>query len=136
MFHADRPTAAGGFPKRDRILHVGEYRRVYRTGFHASTARFGCYVLATRRSHSRLGLSVSRKYGNAVARNRMKRQLREVFRRLRAGFPRPLDVVMVPRRAAAGLPLAEIAADMRQLVEQALADRRRRPQKGRRKTHH
>ena len=125
-FHQAHPGRTGRFTKRDRILTVGEFRRVYRNGFHASSPRFGCYVLATRRRRSRLGLSVSRKYGDSHVRNRMKRQLREAFRRLRHGFADPVDVVMVPRRAARGTPLGIVAADMDTLVVKALADRKRR----------
>ena len=125
-FHAQEPSAAGRFGKRDRVLNVGEYRRVYSAGFHASTPRFGCYVLPSKRSRSRLGLSVSRKYGKSHNRNRIKRQLREAFRRLRPTFPRPLDVIMVPRRAANGSVLGTIAEDMDHLVRQALKDRKRR----------
>ena len=125
-FHAARPGRTGRFGKQDRILNVGEFRRVYRQGFHASTPRFGCYVLPTRRNRSRLGLSVSRKYGKSHDRNRVKRLAREAFRRLRHEFPQRADVILVPRRAARGLPLALVAAEMDALVRQALAERRRR----------
>jgi ribonuclease P protein component len=125
-FHAPRTPPTGGYAKRDRVLTVGEFRRVYNQGFHASTSRFGCYVLPSRRGRCRLGLSVSKKFGKAHERNRMKRQLREAFRRLRPTLPESADIVMVPRRAARGIPLGQIAADMQALVDQALADRRRR----------
>lgn len=46
---------------------------------------------------TRLGLSVSRKVGGAVARNRVKRLLREAFRAERAGLPAGLDLVLVAR---------------------------------------
>lgn len=122
----DRPARSGGFGKRDRILTVGHFRRVYQRGFHASSPRFGCYVLPSRRPTSRLGLSVSRKFGKAHHRNRIKRQLREAFRRLRDELPRPVDVVMVPRRGALGTPLDEIGRDLLRLVTTALRERRRR----------
>ncbi len=128
-FHAAHPGRAGRYGKRDRIVTVGEYRRVYGSGFHASSPRFGCYVMANRRDRSRLGLSVSRKYGNSPARNRVKRLLREAFRRCRHGLPGSFDIIMVPRRSAQGLPLALVALDLDSLVRQALANRKRRRQR-------
>jgi ribonuclease P protein component len=47
--------------------------------------------------HSRLGLSVSRKVGNAVVRNRWKRLLREAFRLTRTKLPSGVDLIVIPR---------------------------------------
>lgn len=64
----------------------------------------------------RLGVIASRRYGGAVARNRAKRRIREVFRRQEPalsasrGF-RPLDVVVIPRRELATAPFATLEAD-------------------------
>lgn len=125
-FHSPRPGRTGGYGKRDRLLTIGDYRRVYNRGFHASSKGFGCYVFPNRLGRSQLGLSVSRKYARSHLRNRMKRQLREAFRRLRDELPAGMDIILVPRRAAKGLPLGLIASEMDSLVRRALAERRRR----------
>jgi ribonuclease P protein component len=84
------------------------------------------YVLfvAERRQGSgpRLGLTVSRKVGNAVVRNRVKRRIREWFRRdleLRGSW----DLVVIARREAAELGGDEVAQMLSGLAARALAER-------------
>ncbi len=48
--------------------------------------------------HCRLGLSVSRKVGGAVLRNRWKRLIREAFRTSRSRLPEGLDLIVIPRK--------------------------------------
>ena len=56
---------------------------------------YGCENLLP---HPRIGLSVSRKVGDAVARNRWKRLLREAFRLSKQGLPAGVDLVLIPRQ--------------------------------------
>jgi ribonuclease P protein component len=67
----------------------------------------------------RLGLTVSGKVGNSVTRSRVKRLLREVFRKLRAALPPSLDVVVVARPSAAKTSLEGLTADFLKAAEQA-----------------
>lgn len=56
------------------------------------------YAVANELPYSRLGLSVGRKHGTAVQRNRIKRLLREAYRLERPQLPAGLDLVVVPRQ--------------------------------------
>jgi ribonuclease P protein component len=61
-------------------------------------------VLAARPDDApaRLGITVTRKFGNAVARNRAKRVVRDVFRRSPDQLPAGIDVVVIPKTSACG----------------------------------
>jgi ribonuclease P protein component len=63
-------------------------------------------------SGPRLGVTVSRKVGGAVVRNRVKRTLREWFRRTRSQLPDGTDWVVIARSAAAGVPSAELVEEL------------------------
>ena len=65
---------------------------------------------------SRLGVTVARKVGNAVCRNRFKRRVRAWFRVHRAQLATPLDLVVIARKPAAGLSYAELDAELRDLL--------------------
>jgi ribonuclease P protein component len=85
------------FLPKYRLQKSAEFRRVYEARRSASDERIIVYVLENQFDFPRLGLSVSRKVGNAVARNRWKRLLREAFRLNVAKLPAGYDLVVVPR---------------------------------------
>lgn len=70
-------------------------------------------VTAPARTHkSRLGITTSRRFGNAVARNRMKRLLREFFRVYRDHIHPASDIVIIPKAGANQLALTQIAEEL------------------------
>lgn len=77
--------------------------------------------------HARFGLTVSRKVGNAVVRNRVKRCLREALRSVPERGDRPLDalsrvdVVFIARSTAGSAPPAQLAANVQEAVRKIRA---------------
>jgi ribonuclease P protein component len=95
-----------------------EFQSVYERRASASDGRLLVFVLKNELSHARLGLSVSRKHGGAVVRNRWKRLLREAFRLSLAELPSDVDIVCIPR---GGAPvLAELVSSLPLLVKRAV----------------
>lgn len=84
------------FSKQMRLLRPSEFERVFAARNSASDAAIVLYGVTSDSGHSRLGLVVSRRIGNAVERNRWKRLLREAFRHEQAALP-ALDLVCVVR---------------------------------------
>jgi ribonuclease P protein component len=65
---------------------------------------------------SRLGITVGRKAGSSVERNRFKRRVREWFRHEREGLGAPLDIVVIARRPAVSLSLEELSQRLARLL--------------------
>jgi ribonuclease P protein component len=91
--------------RRNRLSRSRDFDAVYRQGRSASTPFLTLYWFQRDESlgEPRLGFAVPKAVGNAVVRNRIKRQLREIVRDRLAGLPQFNDYVLVVRR---GLPEA------------------------------
>lgn len=71
----------------------------------------------------RLGITASRKVGNAVVRNRFKRRIRDWFRHNRGQIDSNLDLVVIARRSGARLSFAELDERLAGLLELGRASR-------------
>lgn len=91
-------------PPVERLRCPRAFRRVFQQGKKLLSPLFVLYILPTSQPYSRLGLAVSKRIGPAVVRNRVKRRLREVFRRHKDLLGPPCDIVVVARSAAAHAP--------------------------------
>jgi ribonuclease P protein component len=87
-------------PARCRLKRGADFQRVFKQRRTASDDLLVVHGRANGLEFSRFGLSVSRKVGNAVTRNRWKRLLREAFRLTRGDLPPGIDLVLIPRNEA------------------------------------
>lgn len=90
--------------KEQRIKKNPEFQQVFRHGASMANRQFVLYHLKkTEQPSFRLGLSVSKKVGNAVVRNRIKRYIRQVFLELSPDLQPDHDYIVIARKPAADL---------------------------------
>ncbi len=116
---------------RDRVRKRSEYRRIQSRGAKVHTRHFIALVLPSLvdAEHARLGITITKKIGNAVQRNLLRRRIREVFRLNRAFFPPSADIVLIAKRGAAEVDFASLRDELRgarRALLKALAKARRR----------
>jgi ribonuclease P protein component len=85
------------FPKSHHLRSPREFDAVYAAKTREARGPVTVYAKPNGLAHPRLGLSVSRKVGNAVRRNRIRRLLREAMRLMQHDFPAGYDLVIVVR---------------------------------------
>lgn len=117
--------------RRRRLSRSGDFDRVYREGNSRGNRFLVLYSFARHEDEpggqARLGISVGRKIGRAVQRNKVKRAVREAFRQLDAELPTGHDYVIVARPGIEGLLDREgpdgVRGSLAELVEAPAADR-------------
>ena len=85
-----------------------EFRRMYANGRSGVSSCLVVYCRKNRLGHNRLGVTVSKKLGHAVARNRVRRRIREIFRLSQGKMKQGYDVIVVARTRAVSADYWEI----------------------------
>ena len=112
-----RPSEHGasserGFPRRRRIRKRAEFLALQREHRGRKSRHFVLIVAPGPEQDSRLGVTVSRKIGNAVARNRIKRLVREFFRIHRSELQPALDLLIIARAGADKLSFKDVESEL------------------------
>ncbi len=114
----------GRFPATMRLKRRRDFQAVYRDGAVWKGSCLSLYVLG-RETGKRIGIVIPRKWGTAVERNRMKRRLREAFRKSQRLLPNA-DIIVKPTVACREVPvetLGRILVDaVTEIVQTEVAD--------------
>ena len=110
-----------------RLTDSPEFERVYREGTAYRGRLFSVHAFPNEHGAPRLGLSVSRKVGNAVTRNAVRRRLREVFHSYISETSGNLDLVVSARPAAAGASFEELQEEFGKALGRVGGPAGRRP---------
>jgi len=102
-----------------RLKRRDDFLRTTREGVGWKGVCFSLQIAASD-AGPRLGIVISRRYGNAVERNRAKRRIREAYRRIAAELP-AVDVIVRPQSACLRLGIDELGRALVDAVHEALA---------------
>lgn len=105
------------FPRSRRILSRGNFRRVYDEGAKYQARFFTAFVSPSSAPETRIGVTVTRKIGNSVTRNRCRRLVREVFRKNKWRIAASVDIVINVKGALTEADFSELEADFLKFLE-------------------
>lgn len=97
-----------GFRHSDRLLKRAEFLSLSKAGKKVQDTYFIIIYQVGRQDHPRLGITVSKRVGKAVTRNRLKRLIREFFRKNRSALEANWDINIIAKPAAAKLTAPEV----------------------------
>jgi len=113
-------TLRRSFTLQDRVRKRSEYRRVYEKGLKISSKNLVLFYLENDLQRPRLGMTVTRRTGGSVQRNRAKRLLREWFRGNREKLP-ALDLVINTREGLHRMSLEAVSREMEAVMRRLAA---------------
>ncbi|MBU2437638.1 MAG: ribonuclease P protein component [Acidobacteria bacterium] len=105
------------FRPRERIKKRNDFQGLYADGTRYKGKYFILIYQARHSDCSRLGVVVSKKHGNAVHRNRIKRLLRTLFRTTKDLLQSPVDLVLIPKKGIRTAEWISLRNDYRRAIE-------------------
>lgn len=106
------------FPKTARLRKRAEFLKISRLGQKLHSTHFVIVSRSGEGPETRLGITVSGKVGNSVTRNRIKRQIREFFRRRRSSLGSGRDILVIARKNVADLDGNVIESELERVLSQ------------------
>jgi ribonuclease P protein component len=120
MRHKEIAMGDQRFPAKYRVRRPSEFKRAYQRRCSTADDALVLYGFPNDLPYPRLGLSIPRRVGGAVVRNRWKRLLREAFRLGREQLPNGVDLIVMPRQGIVP-ELASLAASLPRLADRVAA---------------
>jgi ribonuclease P protein component len=103
------------YRKLERITNRSRFQTIYKQGVWRSSKNFTVVTWGNDEGQKRLGITVTKKTGNAVKRNRIKRLIREFFRLHKNLFPAGCDVVVMAKKNMPPLTFKKVCSELTEL---------------------
>ena len=98
--------------KNFRVKREKDFKAIFKEGTSFANRKFVVYPLENQKNHFRVGLSVSKKLGNAVARNQIKRRIRHIIQNAKGSLVEDVDFVVIARKGVENLEYAEMERNL------------------------
>ena len=103
--------------KRYRLRNNREFKKVYNNGNNYWNRNLILYKKKNDLEETRLGITITKKFGNAVVRNRVRRRLNEIYRlnlyRIKDGY----DLVIIPKKNVIDLPYEKLKSALEHILK-------------------
>ena len=107
---------AFSFPKSERLLRRTDFVNANRSGKHCHMRHFIAIARKNELGTTRLGVTASKKVGNAIRRNRAKRLIREFYRLNKARLPQGYDIVVIAKKGAGYLNFRKAEKELEEII--------------------
>ena len=98
--------------KSFRVKREKDFKAIFKDGTSFANRKFVIYQLENQQNHFRVGLSVSKKLGNAVTRNQIKRRIRHILQSVKGSLLEHVDFVVIARKGVETLEYAEMEKNL------------------------
>lgn len=98
--------------KNFRVKREKDFKAIFKEGTSFANRKFVVYQLENQKNHFRVGLSVSKKLGNAVTRNQIKRRIRHIIQNAKGSLVEDVDFVVIARKGVETLGYAEMEKNL------------------------
>ena len=98
--------------KSFRVKREKDFKAIFKDGTSFANRKFVVYQLENQQNHFRVGLSVSKKLGNAVTRNQIKRRILHILQSVKGSLVDHVDFVVIARKGVETLEYAEMEKNL------------------------